>query len=199
MAKLGRPTRAQTTLRHATARPNASGVLYPLDLVYTRAGVVVPKVKVVPPSKIPLPYRALLVHDNDMTLTLERHFGESVVLRPLSTFTIGGSYFRRVLLVQEYSGRPVEMGAIRMKLDAFSVRLRKKILKNEIPLGRILRDGRFQYASCATAFLAITPNPEMMGVFWMRESRTLYGRRTEITCHGTKIGDIVEVLPMVSR
>ena len=39
----------------------------------------------------------------------------------------------------------------------------------------------------------------MMGVFWMRESRTLYGRRTEITCHGTKIGDIVEVLPMVSR
>ena len=199
MAKRGRPTRARTTLRRATARPSASGILYPLDLVYARAGVVVPQVKVVPPNKIPLPYRSLLAHSNDMTLTLERHFGERVVLRPLSTFTSGGSYFRRVLLVQEYSGRPVEMGAIRMKLDMFNARLRKKILKNETPLGRILRDGHFQYASHATAFLAITPNPEMMGVFWMRESRTLYGRRTEITCHGTKIGDIVEVLPMVSR
>ena len=39
------------------------------------------------------------------------------------------------------------------------------------------------------------PNPEMMGVFWMREPRTLYGRRTEVIRHGSKVGDIVEVLP----
>ena len=92
-----------------------------------------PRLRSSPPNKIPLPYRSLLAHSNDMTLTLERHFGERVVLRPLSTFTSGGSYFRRVLLVQEYSGRPVEMGAIRMKLDMFNARLRKKILKNENP------------------------------------------------------------------
>ena len=36
-----------------------------------------------------------------------------------------------------------------------------------------------------------------MGVFWMREPRTLYGRRTEIFQRGTKIGDIVEVLPLI--
>ena len=134
-----------------------------------------------------------------MTLTLERHFGDKVVLRPLSTFSIGGSYYRRVLLVQAYSGRPVEMGAIRMKLDAFSGRLRKSILGNKIPLGRILRDGRFRYSNRVKAFLALTPNPDMMGVFWMRERRVLYGRRTELVRDGVKIGDIVEVLPMVSR
>jgi hypothetical protein len=39
----------------------------------------------------------------------------------------------------------------------------------------------------------------MMGVFWMREPKMLYGRRTEIIHHGTKIGDIVEVLPLVFR
>ena len=43
------------------------------------------------------------------------------------------------------------------------------------------------------------PNPEMMGVFWMREPRVLYGRRTEIIRRGRKIGDIVEVLPLVIR
>ncbi len=46
-------------------------------------------------------------------------------------------------------------------------------------------------------FLSLTPNPEMMGVFWMREPRTLYGRRTEMIHDGTKIGDIVEILPLV--
>ena len=173
------------------------GILYPLDLVYVRAGVELPRVRTVEPDEIPLPYRSLLVHENDMTLTLERHFGGQMVLRSLSTFTMGQWYFRRVLLVQEFSGRPVEMGAIRMKLRAFTRRIREQILANRIPLGRILRDGRVDYQSRPKSFLSVTPNGEMMGVFWMREPRTLYGRRTEIFQRGTKIGDIVEVLPLV--
>ena len=181
------------------ARPRRSGLLYPLDLVYRRAGIDVPHVEVVQADDIPLPYRTLLVHDSDMTLTLERHFGGRVMLRPLSTFTNRGSYFRRVLLVQEYAGQPVEMGAIRMELDAFGEKIRQQIVKNEIPLGRLLRDGRFQYTSRVKAFLQVTPNPEMMGVFWMREPRVLYGRRTEIMRRGVKIGDIVEVLPLAMR
>ena len=48
-----------------------------------------------------------------------------------------------------------------------------------------------------TVFLSVTPNPEMMGVFWMREPKTLYGRRTVMRHQGVKIGDIVEVLPLV--
>ena len=168
------------TIQSTTTGSRGDGLLYPLDLVYERAGIEIPRVEVVSPGDIPLPYRSLLVHDIDMTLTLERHFGGRVMLRPLSTFTVGDSYFRRVLLVQEYSGQPVEMGAIRMRLDAFSEVIRGQILKNEIPLGRILREGRFEYASHVKAFLRVTPNPEMMGVFWMREPRPLYGRRTEV-------------------
>lgn len=182
-----------------TRQRRDQGLLYPLDIVYERSGVEMPKVKVVAPDAIPAPYRSLLVHTADMTVTLERHFGGRVTLRPLSTFTRGHSYFRRVLLVQEYSGRPVEMGAIRMRLDAFGHRLKRQILRNAIPLGRLLRDASFRYESRAVAFLAVTPNPEMMGVFWMRESHVLYGRRTEIIYRGSKIGDIVEVLPLVSR
>ena len=172
-------------------------MLYPLDFVYARAGVTPPTVERVEPDAIPLPYRSLLVHENDMTVTLEKHFGGRVVLRPLSTFLIGEWYFRRVLLAQEYSGRPVEMGAIRMNLDAFSPAVRKHVLRNEIPLGRILRDSGVDFKSRAKVFLAITPNSEMMGVFWMREPKTLFGRQTEVIYGGAKIGDIVEVLPLV--
>jgi hypothetical protein len=176
---------------------STNGILFPLDLAYARAGVEPPAVDPVAPDDIPLPYRTLLVHERDMTLTLEQHFGGPVVLRPLSTFSTGRWYHRRVLLVQEYSGRPVEMGAIRIRLDAFGSRIGRAILQNEVPLGRVLRDGGIDFKSHPRVFLAITPNPEMMGVFWMREPRTLYGRRTEVTYGGAKVGDIVEVLPLV--
>lgn len=194
--------RAARLLRSETAPPGsgrvpAKGILYPLDVAYARAGVPPPTVRPIAADDLPLPYRQLLVHANDMTLTLERHFDGRVVLRPLSTFSQGGSYFRRVLLSLEYSGRPVEMGAIRIRLDAFSARVRARISRNEVPLGRILRDAGVSFLSRAKVFLAVRPNPEMMGVFWMREPRTLYGRRTEVMLDGTQIGDIVEVLPLV--
>ena len=88
-----------------------------LDFVYQRAGVAAPIVRGIGPDELPPPYRSLLAHQRNMTLTLERHFGR-LVLRTLSTFIRRPWYFRRVLLVQENSGRPVEMGAIRVNLNA---------------------------------------------------------------------------------
>jgi hypothetical protein len=172
-------------------------VPYPLDVVYAQAGIAPPRTRPVAAARIPPPYRSLLVHENDMTLTLEAHFGGRVTLRALSTFRARRSYFRRVLLVQEYSARPVEMGAIRIDLMAFRPRIRAEILANRVPLGRLLRDGGVDYRSRPKLFLKVTPNPEMMGVFWMREPRVLYGRQTEMTLDGRKIGDIVEILPLV--
>ena len=170
---------------------------YPLDVVYAQAGLEPPEAKEVAPGRIPLPYRSLLVHERDMTLTLEAHFGGPITLRALSTFREGRSYFRRVLLVKEYSGRPVEMGAIRIDLDAFRPKIRRQILDNVVPLGRVLRDGGVDYRSRPRVFLKVTPNSEMMGVFWMREALPLYGRQTEMSVDGRKIGDIVEILPLV--
>jgi chorismate-pyruvate lyase len=183
-----RPRRASATRR---------SILFPLDVVYEWSGVLKPDARTVSPYDIPLPYRSLLVHESDMTMTLEQHFGNRIGLRVLSTFFRGGWYYRRVLLVQEYSGRPVQMGAIRMDLGVFSRRIRAQILSNEVPLGRILRDARVDFRSQAKVYVAVTPNSEMMGVFWMREPRTLYGRQTEVLYRGQHIGDIVEVLPPV--
>jgi hypothetical protein len=168
-----RSARAATSTRRTVPSP-----LHPLDIAYTRAGLEPPAATAIAPARIPQPYRSLLVHQRDMTLTLEAHFGGRVVLRPLSTFISGPWYYRRVLLAQEYSGRPVEMGAIRMKLAALPRKVQAEIRRNQVPLGRILRDGG-------------------VGVFWMREPRTLYGRRTEVLLDGRAIGDIVEVLPLV--
>lgn len=172
-------------------------LLYPLDVVYRSAGVLLPGVKAIAPEDIPHPYRGLLSHRSDMTHVLERHYGGRINIRALSSAQRGRWYMRRVLLVQEYSGRPVEMGAIRIALDVFSARVRAEILKGQIPLGRIMRDAALDYHSRPRAFFEVTPNSDMMGVFWMREPRALYGRQTEVSLGGTKFGDIVEVLPLV--
>jgi hypothetical protein len=188
-----RPARAVT----AATRRTVPSPLHPLDIAYTRAGLEPPAATPIAPDAIPQPYRSLLVHQSDMTLTLEAHFGGRVVLRPLATFTIGPWYYRRVLLAQEYSGRPVEMGAIRMKLAALPRKVQVEIRRNRVPLGRLLRDAGVDFTSMPREFFEVVPNPEMMGVFWMREPKMLYGRRTEVLLDGRAIGDIVEVLPLV--
>ena len=176
---------------------SAHGILYPLDVMYAQTGIDGPAAKRTTPDRIPPPYSTLLVHEKEMTATLEQYFGGRVAVRALSTSTKGRSYFRRVLLVMEQSGRPVAMGAVRIQLDVFSVRTRARILRRQEPLGRILRDAGINYGSHPTAFLEITPNSDMLGVFWMPERRTLYGRQTQVTLGDDKIGDIVEILPPV--
>jgi hypothetical protein len=191
-------TRTQQLQRRSNrVKASAHGILYPLDVLYARAGVAAPVVSVTPAGRIPSPYKSLLVHENEMTSTLERHFGGRVTVRVLSSFSRGRSYFRRVLLALESTGRPVSMGAVRLRLDAFSPRIRARILGEQVPLGRVLGEAGIQYGSRPTAFLQLTPNAEMMGVFWMPEAKTMYGRRTEVTVAGDRIGDIVEIIALV--
>ena len=173
------------------------GLLYPLDLLYERAGVVPPIARRIAADRIPFPYKNLLVHQKEMTSTLEGHFGGAMVVRVLSSFSKGPSYFRRVLLTLKETARPVAMGAVRIRLDALTPAVRTRILSQRLPLGRILRDDGIPFHSSPKAFLQVEPNAEMLGVFWMPERQTLYGRRTELKLDGDRIGDIVEILPLV--
>lgn len=176
---------------------SANGLLYPLDALYARAGTPNPIVKPTRADRIPPPYHGLLVHQNEMTATLERHFGGRLTVRVLSSFSRGRSYFRRVVLALEATGRPVAMGAVRLRLDVFRPAIRARILSEKVPLGRVLHDAGVLYVSRPTAYLQVTPNAEMMGIFWMPEPRTMYGRRTQVTVGDSRIGDIVEILPLL--
>jgi chorismate-pyruvate lyase len=148
-------------------------------------------------GRIPSPYRELLVHENEMTSTLEQHFGGPVTVRVLSSFSSGRSYFRRVVLALERTGRPVALGAVRLRLDAFSLGVRARILGEKVPLGRILTNAGVQYGSHPTAFFEVMPSAEMMAMFWMSRARTMYGRRTQLTVGADRAGDIVEIIPLV--
>jgi len=182
--------------RHRPVR-RKRGLLFPLDLTYQRAGVQGPSATAISPSSIPPPYRELLAHEHSMTATIERHFGVRVALRSMCAWSRGHWYYRRVVLTREDSGRPVEMGAIHLNLQTLSRNIRAQILQHQVPIGRVLDDGSVRYCSRPRKFLAVTPNSEMMALFWMREPRTLYGRQTELFVDGRAIGDILEILPLI--
>lgn len=174
--------------------PSAS-VSFPLDAAYSRAGIDPPGVEVIDAATLPSRAARLLVHGRTMTRELERACGERVVLRPLWIGRAGGWYLRRVLLARSSSGRPVEMGAMAVRLQDVPAPLRRQIVLAGAPLGRLLAADPRVYTVRPLAFLRITPNAEMLGVFWMKRVRPLYGRQTEILRNGRVIGRVVEVLP----
>ncbi len=173
------------------------GPLFPLDAMYVRAGMALPAFKTLRPGRIPSPCRELLVTEDGMTLTLERHVGGPIAVRVLASFSRGRSYYRRVLLVAAATGRPVAMCAVRLEVEHFSGLVRNKILAERTPLGTILSESGTPYDSRPTQFFRMTPTAEMMGFFWMNDARPLYGRQTRMTVPGHTIGDIVEILPQV--
>ena len=200
MSTQTRRTVTRSTSRRPSTRISANGLLYPLDRVCARAAVAMPRVSVILPDQIPKPYRSLLVHDSDMTRTLERHVGDRAVLRlPVCLLEWG------VLLPPDPPCSGI-FGASDSPWEPFAYdsthlhrNFARRILAGRIPLGRILREGRFAYTSTVKALLAVEPTPEIMGIFWMPESKVLYGRRSAMFRDETKIADIVEILPPLPR
>ena len=85
---------------------------------------------------LPEPQRTLLVHYSDMTSTLARHYGESIVLRPLDRLEEPKWYRRHIVLETATSHRPVEYGAMRVLLPLLSeAERRRKCFEAKLPLG----------------------------------------------------------------
>ena len=69
-----------------------------------------PAVEAVDGDAMPEPYRGLLVHQRDMTTTLESFCGERLHLRVLQKRRQGDLLTRQVVLETDKAGRPLEFG-----------------------------------------------------------------------------------------
>ena len=115
-------------------------IAYPLDDFYAQAGRALPPIEAVAGDDVPEPYKSLLVHQDDMTPTLEKFHGERIHLAVLSRQQRDDFYFREVVLLLDKSDKPVEFGAIKINLALFPPAARKEILEERRPLGTLLAD-----------------------------------------------------------
>jgi chorismate-pyruvate lyase len=154
----------------------------------------VPEFEVVPGDQVPQPYRDLLVHDQHMTVTLERFHGRPVELRVLARHVSGSEYARMILLALEGTDEIVEFGIFRMDLACCDQAVQAEILAGKTPLGRILIEHNVLRRIDPTAFLKIRPNSAIREWFGIPGDQPAYGRLASIFCNNVLAIELLEVV-----
>jgi chorismate-pyruvate lyase len=169
--------------------------LSPLEEFYAGRGIAVPPVWGVAPEDIPQPGRRLLVHESDMTSTLENFYGDKLRVHVLGHRAAGNEYFREVALTLERDGRPVEFGAIKISLDLFPAEARREILREKQPLGRILALFGMNFASRPAGYLRVLSDDVIGQALGLDGPQSLYGRRNTLwDAWDRPLAEIVEIL-----
>ncbi|HZO83798.1 MAG TPA: hypothetical protein VFC26_01210 [Verrucomicrobiae bacterium] len=171
-------------------------VAHPLDEFYARALQPMPALQFIDAEEIPAPYKDLLVHENDMTSTLEHFHEQRIHLRVLNRQLRDDVYSREVVLELDETNAPVEFGAIKIHLAGFPDRARECILEAHWPLGRVLREFGIPYVSRPKAFLRVASDRLISGALQLTGTHRLYGRCNRLSDQkGNPLADIVEILP----
>lgn len=143
---------------------------------------------------MPAPYRELLVHDHHMTVTVEAHHGSLVDVRVLDDRLEGDIYARKILLALQSSGRIVQFGLVRIRLETVSAEVRAEITSRKTPLGRILIQHDVLRTIAPTSFLRLLPGPAMMEWFGLTSPRPCFGRTAVITCDNQPAIEVLEIV-----
>ncbi len=182
--------------RFAVNLLSPSSIVHPLDEFYARSGLNLPPLDQVDGEAMPEPYKSLLVHERDMTSTLETFHKAGIHLRLVSKERRGDEYFREVVLVLDGSEKPVEFGAIKINLARFPEAAREAILQERFPLGHILKDFAIEYQSRPKAFLRVASDKTINHLLKLSGAQILYGRRNALlNPMGESLAEIVEILP----
>ena len=169
---------------------------YPLDDFYARSGLALPEIESIPETQVPEPYHSLLVHERDMTSTLEQFHDDTIHIRALRSETRGDYYFREVVLLLNRDETPVEFGAIKINLLLFPGAARMLILGEREPLGHVLKEFALAYTSRPKAFLRLRSDDLINQALRLDAPRTLYGRRNNLLdSHQRPLAEVVEILP----
>lgn len=173
--------------------------LYPLSAFYNSEAKL-PKVSLLEPHQLPHPYQGLLVHERDMTPTLESYFRDQVHLRVLQKWIADKLLYRQVVLESNTGKAPVEFGAIKIYLDRYPVAARAMILDCHCPLGRILQDHALAHTSAPSSFLKVESDATIESALKLDRTYTLFGRRNLLSSSGgTPMAEVVEILPPLTK
>ena len=192
------PTREQIPVGELKSATFA--LVHPLDEFYAQMGQALPPLQQMDGEDVPLPYRQLLVHNDDMTPTLEKFYQRDIHLRLLGRRRKDDEYFREVVLLLDETDEPVEFGAIKIYLDLLPVEARRQILEEQRPLGHILQECGVKHSSRPKAFLRLASDLLINDALQLTGANVLYGRRnTLFDPRERPLAEIVEILPPVAE
>jgi chorismate-pyruvate lyase len=168
--------------------------LKPLFALFSPGADVHAKYKFVPGSAVPKPYHGLLVHERNMTPTLEQFHNSPVDVRILARHHEGDAYARKITLSLQSTGQIVLFAIARVDLSFTSQLVRNAIVAGQTPLGRILLQHHVHQRIETVAYLRIRPGSEQMAWFGLSQPRPLFGRLALIHCDRKPAVEVFEVV-----
>jgi chorismate-pyruvate lyase len=191
--RLARRTVEPDGLTDGAAKPPPWAAL--LGHFYARANLSLPRIVRLEARQLPPLCRRLLAHNNDMTPTLEQFHGEALALQVCSRECTPDAYLREVVLTLAGSGRPVEYGAIRIHLARFAERVRRLIVEEHHPFGRILEMEAIPHLGWPQAYFRVDPDGHMKHLLKFQGAHPFYGRRN-VLLDGQRrlLAEVIEIL-----
>ena len=147
----------------------------------------------IPSAITPEPYKSMLVHDQHMTVTMERFHGTPVDVHVLAQRQDGDAYARKIVLTRHSTDIPVQFGIVRFHLNFVTEQVRREIITGETPLGRILINHNVLRHIDLGAILQITAGPGLAAALAMPVGNVTYGRLATIFCDHQPAVDLLEV------
>ena len=170
--------------------------LHPLEAFYMRAGLPLPRIEFIAGNEVPEPFKTLLVHNLDMTPTLEEFYGCDIHLEILRCEERDQFYYREVVLRLDFDELPVEFGANKISIQLFPPDVRRLILENRVPLGHLLKVFNVPHTSRPLGFVRVAADELMCRAFRLEKPACLYGRRNTMRDpQGRPLSEVVEILP----
>lgn len=173
--------------------------LWPLNAFYSSNGRRIPDITPLTARAIPQPYRKLLVHDRNMTSTLEAFHAGPVYIDTLNMVENEMEMSREVILRRQSDDQAVEYGASWVFHRHLPAEASKLIREGKLPLGTILKLSACPHSVEMLRYFKLPPVASFSDVFGMPITAELYGRRHRlISPNGHALAAVFEILPPVS-
>jgi hypothetical protein len=151
------------------------------------------QVEHIPSAVTPEPYKSLLVHAEHMTVSMERFHDSPVAVGVLGRRQQGDEYAREIVLTKQGTTIPVQYGLVRFHLEYVTEPVRREILAERTPLGRILINHNVLRHIDLAAILEITAGPGLAAALHMPVGAVTYGRLATIFCDRQPAVDLLEI------
>jgi chorismate-pyruvate lyase len=145
-------------------------------------------------ESMPPAYRELLAHHEHMTVAVERHHDCKVDVEVLATRTDGDFYSRQIVLHLQSNRNTVLFGVPRINLRLLDEDVKREILSEKIPLGRVLIDHNVMREVQLASLYRVEPGPDLCRLFGLARPQITYGRTAFIYCDGYPAIELLEIV-----
>ena len=143
---------------------------------------------------LPDQFKALLAHDDHMTVTVEAWHNSLVSLNVLGERHDKDYYSRHIVLKLQRDGTPVQFGIMRIHLNGLPKIVRMEIESQALPLGRIMIRHHLMRNVELEQLWRVTAGPELRKYLKLEKGAICFGRTARILVNKNPAVELLEIV-----